>query len=88
MTLGSAFFSPCTSAWVALHDVGHLPYFPRVAEGICAQFPGDRGNSAQGRGVGRRRDPKQREHLALQVGERGVEDLHGALALHQPVSLG
>lgn len=23
-TLGSAFFSPCTSAWVALHDVGRL----------------------------------------------------------------
>lgn len=24
MELGSAFFSPCTSAWVALHDVGRL----------------------------------------------------------------
>jgi NADPH2:quinone reductase len=24
MALGSAFFSPCTSAWVALHDVGQL----------------------------------------------------------------
>lgn len=24
MTLGSAFFSPCTSAWVALHDVARL----------------------------------------------------------------
>lgn len=24
MALGSAFFSPCTSAWVALHDVGRL----------------------------------------------------------------
>ncbi|MDM0077721.1 zinc-binding alcohol dehydrogenase family protein [Variovorax sp. J2P1-59] len=23
-TIGSAFFSPCTSAWVALHDIAHL----------------------------------------------------------------
>jgi len=30
MTLGSAFFSPCTSAWVALHDVGRLQPGERV----------------------------------------------------------
>jgi NADPH2:quinone reductase len=30
MTLGSAFFSPCTSAWVALHDVGRLQQGERV----------------------------------------------------------
>lgn len=30
MTLGSAFFSPCASAWVALHDVGHLRPGERV----------------------------------------------------------
>ena len=30
MTVGSAFFSPCTSAWVALHDVGHLRSGERV----------------------------------------------------------
>lgn len=28
--LGSAFFSPCTSAWVALHEVGHLRAGERV----------------------------------------------------------
>jgi NADPH2:quinone reductase len=30
MALGSAFFSPCTSAWVALHDVGRLQQGERV----------------------------------------------------------
>jgi len=30
MTLGSAFFSPCTSAWVALHDVARLQQGERL----------------------------------------------------------
>jgi NADPH:quinone reductase len=30
MTLGSAFFSPCTSAWVALHDVARLQHGERL----------------------------------------------------------
>lgn len=30
MALGSAFFSPCTSAWVALHDVGQVHAAERV----------------------------------------------------------
>ena len=43
-----------------------MPYFPQVGRRICAQFPGGKTEGLEGAGW----DAKEREYLALQVGER------------------
>ena len=60
-----------------------VTYIPHIGDAIWREFP-----PLIGGPIRLVRDAKQGEHLTLQLGEQGVEDLDGAVVAHERVPLG
>jgi NADPH:quinone reductase len=87
VTLGSAFFSPCTSAWIALHDVARLQAGERLlvtgASGAVGSMSVQLALAMGARVHALVRDPAQARHLpagalAVLADQIGESNLAGA----------